>query len=158
MTPSRADATRPQRISFHPTTQSDAGLSTGAAFAQSVKRSVGRGDLLAPGSKLLVHRRAATRGQLRAMLHHAGGDRGDVRDVRTAQLERIAGALRPRFLAVGKALRRGQRRQRQREAKHQADLANLVGESGGHFQLPLAARSGPVVDGSYDAPACWFLL
>src|ERR1700759_3342879 len=80
-------------------------------FCESGERSVGRSNLLAMGrGEVLVHDRAAAWAQLRAMLHHAGGDRRDIRDFRAAELEGVAGALRPRFLAEGEALRRRQRR------------------------------------------------
>src|SRR5581483_5822482 len=107
MTRSRARLPPPQRLSPSRSTQSDADLSTAPLFAGVTKRSVGGGDLLAPlCGEILVHHRAAARAQLGAMLHHAGGDRGNVRDVRAAELERIARALLARFLAEGKTLRR----------------------------------------------------
>src|SRR5262249_32067349 len=80
------------------------------------------------------------------MLHHAGGDRRNVRDLGAAQLERVAGALLARFLGVGEAMRGAHRRQRQRETKNQAGVTNLIGERGGHFQLPLATPwAGPLL-------------
>ena len=73
------------------------------ALRRDGDRQLLRGDLLASGRRDPVHHGPAAAAQLGAMLEHAGGDRGNVRDFRAAQAERVAGAHLLRFGAEGEA-------------------------------------------------------
>src|SRR5512135_272313 len=96
------------------------------------------------------HQRAAAGAELRLVLLHAGGDLVDVRDLRGAELEGVAGA-HPRLL-FGVGVTRGRHREdRDGEGDREADLANGV-ETAGHgillkeltgLPVALSWRQGP---------------
>src|SRR5712672_3788547 len=75
-----------------------------------VEALLGGRDVLALLGQVAVHHQPAAAAQLAAVLDHAGSDRGDVRDLGTAELERIAGAHLLRFGAEREALTRRQGR------------------------------------------------